>query len=147
MYHSKKARTVALLLSFALTASILAGCGSHEAKPGEGSGYTAYGMAECVVEDAGISYPIYLLVKTDEKGVILSVEDDGTEVPEGKDAKYLKAQVLFETLVGKNASSLGELDAVSGATYSSQAIFSAVQQALDEVNIALQSADGSEQES
>ena len=136
MYHSKKARTAAILLSFALTASILAGCRSGETESGEGSGYTAYGMAECTVVDAGITYPIYLVVKTDENGVILSVEDDGTEVPDGKDAKYKKAQALFDDLVGKDANSLSSVDAVSGATYSSQAILSAVEQAFTEIESA-----------
>jgi len=123
MYNLKEARTVALLLGCALTGTLLAGCGSGETKPGEDGGYAAYGMAECTVEDAGTTYPVYLEVKTDENGVILSVADDGTEVPDGKDAKYLKAQALFKDLEGEDASSLGELDAVSGATYSSQAIF------------------------
>ena len=136
MYHSKKARTAAILLSFALTASILAGCGSGETESGEGSGYTAYGMAECTVEDAGITYPVYLVVKTDENGVILSVEDDGTEVPDGKDAKYKKAQALFEELVGKNAENFSSIDANSGATYSSEAILSAVEQAFQEISMA-----------
>ena len=136
MCNSNTARTVALLLGCILTASILAGCGSGETESGEGSGYTAYGMAECTVVDAGITYPIYLVVKTDENGVILSVEDDGTEVPDGKDAKYKKAQALFDDLVGKDANSLSSVDAVSGATYSSQAILSAVEQAFTEIESA-----------
>ncbi len=136
MYHSKKARAAALLLSCALTVSILAGCGTGEAEPGEDGGYTGYGMAECTVEDAGITYPVYLVVKTDENGVILSVEDDGTEVPDGKDAKYKKAQALFEELVGKNAENFSSIDAISGATYSSEAILSAVEQAFQEISMA-----------
>lgn len=132
----KKAQTAAILLSFALTVSILAGCGSVKAKPGEDGGYTAYGTAECTVEDAGITYPVYLVVKTDENGVILSGEDHGTEVPDGKDAKYKMAQALFDDLVGKDANSLSSVDAVSGATYSSQAILSAVEQAFTEIESA-----------
>ncbi len=115
---------------------LLAGCGAGADADG---GYTANGMAECAVEDAGISYPVYLLVKTDETGVILSVEDDGTEVPDGKDAKYVKAQALFETLVGKGMDDLSDVDAVSGATYSSAAILSAVEQALTEIEGTIQS--------
>ena len=71
MYNSNTARAVALLLGCVPTASILAGCSSGDTKPGEDGGYTAYGMAECTVEDAGITYPVYLVVKTDENGVIL----------------------------------------------------------------------------
>ena len=124
---------VVALLCCVLAATFLVGCGSSEAEAGDGGGYTGYGMAECVVDDVEITYPVYLVVKTDENGVILSVEDDGTEVPDGKDAKYKKAQALFEELVGKNAETFSSIDAISGATYSSGAILSAVEQAFQKI--------------
>ena len=128
-----RARAAALLLGCALAALLPAGCGGESGEAGT-DGFTAYGMADCVVEEAGISYPVYVKVRADGTGRILSVEDDGTQVPDGKDAKYRKAQALFADLAGRTAETLSEADAVSGATCSSQAILSAVEQALAEAD-------------
>ncbi len=117
----------------------LAGCGggSEGLAPDSDGNYTVDCMAECVVEEQDISYMIYLKVKTDGSGQIISVEDAGTEVPEGKDGVYMTAQELFAELEGKTCADLGDVDAVSGATCSSQAILAAVGNGLQEVDAAI----------
>ncbi len=127
-------RTIALVLAAAMCALLFAGCGSGEKNDGT---RTAESMAECVIEGQDISYDVYLKVSVDKDGKIISVEDSGTKIPEGKDGLYKKAQALFGELAGKTADDLDEIDAVSGATCSSKAILTAVRQALEDM-----SADG-----
>ena len=89
------------------------------------------GSSICLVEDQDISYEVRLKVKVAQDGTIVSIEDDGTEIPDDKNGPYITAQELFETLKGMGAEDISEVDAISGATYSSKAINEAVQNALE----------------
>lgn len=64
-----------------------------------------------------------------ERGTILSVTDHGTEA--GSNASFWKqATTLFEKLKGKTAKEIDSVDAITGATLSSNAIKEAVKAAL-----------------
>lgn len=142
--HKRKAQY--FLIGMIACTLILSGCGANseeKSRPGseekaeqteqtEQAGKTAEGMAECFIEEADISYTVFLNVTTDDEGKIVSVEDAGTSIPGGKDSLYKKAQSLFDELAGKSAGTIRDVDAVSGATCSSEAILSAVEQALEQ---------------
>lgn len=94
----------------------------------------------------GYGYYAKVAVTVNDDGTILSVEDDGTVPKEDglSSAFWNKALQFFDTVVGKNLSDLKAMkttpggskeekaDAVSGATYSSNAIRLAVLDALGE---------------
>lgn len=94
----------------------------------------------------GYGYYAKVAVTVNDDGTILSVEDDGTVPKEDglSPAFWNKALQFFDTVVGKNRSDLKAMkttpggskeekaDAVSGATYSSNAIRLAVLDALGE---------------
>lgn len=94
----------------------------------------------------GYGYYAKVAVTVNDDGTILSVEDDGTVPKEDglSPAFWNKALQFFDTVVGKNLSDLKAMkttpggskeekaDAVSGATYSSNAIRLAVLDALGE---------------
>lgn len=94
----------------------------------------------------GYGYYAKVAVTVNDDGTILSVEDDGTVPKEDglSSAFWNKALQFFDTVVGKNRSDLKAMkttpggskeekaDAVSGATYSSNAIRLAVLDALGE---------------
>ncbi len=132
VYRRSASAVIAAALLMIITITILGGCaGKSSVKKDQSGNYIAEGTGTCTVEDKDISYSVFLRVTADPNGVILSVEDDGTEVPEGKDSLFIKAQLLFSDLEGKDLNSLSEVDAVSGATCSSQAILEAVEDALN----------------
>ena len=109
-----------IVLSLLLaSAAMMTACSGGEVKPDADGYYTLSGSAE-----------IFLNVKADKDGNIISVEDAGTQIMEGKDGKYKQAQVLFDELKGKNINTVDEVDAVSGATVSCDGIKSAVKDAL-----------------
>ncbi len=128
-------KKITAVLITACALALFSGCSSAGEKTagGKNGEITASGAAECVVEEEGISYPVYVRVTADENGIILSAGDDGTKVPDGKDGKYKQAQAVFEEMIGKTSGELSEIDTVSGATASSEAILSAVKTALDEM--------------
>ncbi len=127
----RKHRVIGILAAvFAAGCLGVTGCGSKDSGAAKDGSKVTEAMAECVVEDQNITYEVYLAVKSDKDGTILSVEDAGTQIPEGKDGLYKKAQSLFEELKGKNKDTIKAVDAVSGATASSRAILSAAEQAL-----------------
>ena len=115
----------------ALSIAMLAGCAQKADGPAAETSNIYEGVSECIVAEEDISYPVYVKVATDERGVILSAEDAGTEVPGGKDGKYKQASAIFGELEGKTAETVPETDTVSGATASSEAILSAVMDALE----------------
>ena len=130
MKHSKLCFRSCRLLCVSLLAGccILGGCGQAAS---DGSGIKS-GMAECIIPENGSSYTIYIDVEVDDDGTITSVSDGGTKIPDGKDAKYIKAQEIFGELIGKTAEEVDSVDAVSGATCSCDAIKAAVKQALED---------------
>jgi len=122
------------VMSAALLAGILlTGC-TADVTVDERGNYIADGSAVCLVEEHDISYTVKLKVKTDADGNILSVEDAGTEVPDGKNGLYITAQSLFGELKGKNRDMLKDVDAVSSATCSSKAIIAAAEDALKNID-------------
>ena len=120
-----------IVLSLLLaSAAMMTACSGGEVKPDADGNYTLSGSAECSFEKQEANYTIFLNVKADKDGNIISVEDAGTQIMEGKDGKYKQAQVLFDELKGKNINTADEVDAVSGATVSCDGIKSAVKDAL-----------------
>ncbi|MBS5134811.1 MAG: S-layer homology domain-containing protein [Oscillospiraceae bacterium] len=67
-------------------------------------------------------------------GRIVSVTDNGTQ-PGSNQSFWEKAVGIFESLTGKTASEVDEVDGVSGATVSSKAIKEAVKAAMDNVTL------------
>lgn len=137
----KKRGIVVGILAGAL---MLSGCGSgSDAVTQDSSGnYVTECMAECDVEEQDVSYTVCLKVTADGDGTIVKVEDDGTTIPDGKDGAYKKAEALFDELAGKNADTISEVDTISGATFSSNAILDAVKDGLDAINSEIQGDSG-----
>ena len=77
-------------------------------------------------------YKAKVLVTYNEKtGKIIKVQDDGTEPGNANNRNYWNMSVeMFEKLVGKTKDSVDTVDAVTGATLSSNAIKNAVKAAL-----------------
>ncbi len=127
-------KTGRIIVAAAAAVALLAGCGAgKEAGTGSRDGQTAKGTAECVVEGLDVGYPVYVEVETDSEGKITAVKDAGSTAPGSSDKRLKKAQEIFEGLIGKTAETIGETDVVSGATYSSQAYLTAVEEALKEI--------------
>lgn len=130
----KKSMLGAVIASVGIT---LSACGSASSevnvtKESDGN-YTAECTADCAVAEQGLSYTVRLKVTADADGTIVKVEDNGTSIPDGKDGAYKKAEALFEELAGKNAETVSDVDAVSGATASSETIVAAVEQGLEAI--------------
>ena len=119
-----------ILLVATGTAIIMTACSGDGVKPDPDGNFTLGGSAECRFEREDANYTIFLNVKADKDGNIISVEDAGTQISEGKDGKYKQAQILFDELKGKNIDTVDEVDGVSGATVSCDGIKSAVKDAL-----------------
>ena len=83
---------------------------------------------EATVES--FDYTAKVKVTIDENGKIVTVMDNGTE-PGNNSSFWTSAKGIFEKLVGKTASEVDAVDAVSGATVSSNAIKEAVKNALN----------------
>ncbi len=83
---------------------------------------------EATVES--FDYTAKVKVTIDEDGKIVTVMDNGTE-PGNNSSFWTSAKGIFEKLVGKTASEVDAVDAVSGATVSSNAIKEAVKNALN----------------
>lgn len=96
------------------------------------------GQAELEIRptDTYPSYEVRVEVGTDKEGTILYVKDDGTQPHEGSKrfwrrfTENTEHQKGFAGFIGKNKGSLEEMDAVTGATQSSDAVKEAVRQAL-----------------
>ena len=96
-----------------------------EPEPGE---QTATG--EATVQAFGYQAKVSVTYNT-ETGVITRVEDNGTE-PGGNQSFWDKAKAMFGKLIGKTKNEVDTVDAVSSATYSSNAIKEAVLDALSD---------------
>ncbi len=129
----KTGRVIVVAVAAAAVA-LLAACGAEKgAEAGTQGGRTAKGTAECVLESPDVSYPVYVEVETDSEGKITAVKDAGSTAPGSSDKRLKKAQEIFDSLIGKTVETIGETDVVSGATYSSQAYLTAVEEALKEI--------------
>lgn len=89
---------------------------------------TASGSA--VVETYG--YDAKVLVTFDADGKIISIVDNGTEPGNVNQSFWNTALAMFDKLDGKTKDGVDAVDAVSGATYSSNAIKQAVKNALSD---------------
>lgn len=126
-------RAISIFVMAILTALLFTGCSTDkdEVTTDADGNIVVSGTSICLVEDQDISYEVRLNVTVAQDGTIVSIEDDGTEIPDDKNGLYITAQELFETLKGKSTADISEVDAISGATYSSKAILEAVQDALE----------------
>lgn len=75
-------------------------------------------------------YTAKVEVSTDKDGKIIKVVDNGTE-PGNNSSFWSDAKDIFVNLVGKTASEIDDVDVISGATVSSNAIKEAVKNALN----------------
>ncbi len=83
-------------------------------------------------------YDVKVAVAVDSNGKIISVSDDNTDTQDMfNEVFYSKAIAMFQNFVGKSASELDNVDGVSSATYSSNAIRGAVKNALSSIPTAL----------
>ena len=106
---------------------MLTSCGGGQKEKNSSGGYTLKGSAVCYAAEGDVEYTVFLSVETDKDGRILSI------TPDGKDDKYKKAQSMFDELTGKTADELGDVDTVTGATASGDAIVLAVKNALEQL--------------
>ncbi len=123
----------ARILIAAAAVMMLTSCGGGQKEKNSSGGYTLKGSAVCYAAEGDVEYTVFLSVETDKDGRILSITDDGTVTPDGKDDKYKKAQSMFDELTGKTADELGDVDTVTGATASGDAIVLAVKNALEQL--------------
>ena len=125
-----------LPLLLIVCAALLAGCAPKQAAAPavvpEG-GHQAEGMADCEVPADASSYTVLVQVTTDAHGAITDARDAGTSVPPKHESKHRQALALLDTLPGRTLDTLGDVDAVSGATDSSKALLAAVEQALEAI--------------
>ena len=101
-----------------------------------------YGQYAISEEDLDDPYTVKVKVTINSDGTIALIEDNDTNtVDDSNDSFWSKAMNgnpkkgiagLFETLLGKNVSQIDSVDAVSGATISSNAIKNAVKNALND---------------
>ncbi|MBR1384354.1 MAG: FMN-binding protein [Ruminococcus sp.] len=121
-----------IFIALALSAAMLSGCGNEVTQNSDGS-VTLKGSALCTAADGKVEYTVFLSVTADKEGRVIEITDDGTVVPDGKDDKYKASQELFEQLKGKTIDSVDDVDAVSGATASGDAVKEAVKNALEQL--------------
>ena len=77
------------------------------------------------------TYQAKVKVKVDEGGKIVSVTDNGTEAGSSNEDYWNTAKDMFTKFAGKTADDINDIDVVSGATVSSNAIKAAVRSALN----------------
>ena len=83
-------------------------------------------------------YDVKVAVAVDGNGKIISVLDDNTDTQDMfNEMFYSKAIAMFKNFIGKTASELDDVDGVSTATYSSNAIRGAVKNALSSIPASL----------
>lgn len=83
-------------------------------------------------------YDVKVAVAVDGDGKIISVLDDNTDTQDMfNEMFYSKAIAMFKNFIGKTASELDDVDGVSTATYSSNAIRGAVKNALSSIPASL----------
>lgn len=83
-------------------------------------------------------YDVKVAVAVDGDGKIISVLDDNTDTQDMfNEMLYSKAIAMFKNFIGKTASELDDVDGVSSATYSSNAIRGAVKNALSSIPASL----------
>lgn len=83
-------------------------------------------------------YDVKVAVAVDGNGKIISVSDDNTDTQDMfNEMFYTKAIAMFKNFIGKTASELDDVDGVTSATYSSNAIRGAVKNALSNIPASL----------
>ena len=83
-------------------------------------------------------YDVKVAVAVDGDGKIISVLDDNTDTQDMfNEMFYSKAIAMFKNFIGKTASELDDVDGISSATYSSNAIREAVKNALSSIPASL----------
>lgn len=83
------------------------------------------------VSESPFDYDVKVKVTyNEESGEIISVSDNKTDAGSANAEYWKKIQTIFEKFNGKKLEELDTVDAVSGATYSSQAIKEAVKKAI-----------------
>lgn len=83
-------------------------------------------------------YDVKVAVAVDGDGKIISVLDDNTDTQDMfNEMFYSKAIAMFKNFIGKTVSELDDVDGVSSATYSSNAIRGAVKNALSSIPASL----------
>ena len=83
-------------------------------------------------------YDVKVAVAVDGNGKIISVLDDNTDTQDMfNEMFYSKAIAMFKNFIGKTASELDDVDGISSATYSSNAIRGAVKNALSSIPASL----------
>lgn len=83
-------------------------------------------------------YDVKVAVAVDGDGKIISVLDDNTDTQDMfNEMFYSKAIAMFKNFIGKTASELDDVDGISSATYSSNAIRGAVKNALRSIPASL----------
>lgn len=87
---------------------------------------TAKGEAEVT----GYGYNAKVIVTFDQDGKVVSITDDNTEATGVNASFWNNALAMFNKLIGKTKDEVDSVDAVSQATYSSNAIKAAVKNAL-----------------
>lgn len=83
-------------------------------------------------------YDVKVAVAVDGDGKIISVLDDNTDTQDMfNEMFYSKAIAMFKNFIGKTVSELDDVDGISSATYSSNAIRGAVKNALSSIPVSL----------
>ena len=83
-------------------------------------------------------YDVKVAVAVDGDGKIISVLDDNTDTQDMfNEMFYSKAIAMFKNFIGKTVNELDDVDGVSSATYSSNAIRGAVKNALSSIPASL----------
>lgn len=83
-------------------------------------------------------YDVKVAVAVDGDGKIISVLDDNTDTQDMfNEMFYSKAIAMFKNFIGKTVSELDDVDGISSATYSSNAIRGAVKNALSSIPASL----------
>lgn len=83
-------------------------------------------------------YDVKVAVAVDGNGKIISVLDDNTDTQDMfNEMFYSKAIAMFKNFIGKTVNELDDVDGISSATYSSNAIRGAVKNALSSIPASL----------